>query len=503
MRAIRGLNLLLQVPVPGPLKARLRVLIQEPETRLAVDDDGQAVFGVTGEPIELTNYVTREVFCGVDLPNEFLLVPRHSFSDEELEEYGYVVEDTREEAPTCRALVGAGATIEMREYNGQDKAFDALMEAGHGFVVLGTGKGKTVLALKAVGTWCEPTLLLLHNGTLLEQWKEEVERFLGIEQWAIGRCQGPYATWKWKGAAFTVAMLPSFYNQLRKGRIPPEFFEYFGTVIWDEAHHAIAPTFSSSLGLFHGRRVALSATPDRDGWEKLLYYHVGKPVYWDVEADLRASCYFTPTQLSSPREFESRNRASYGGMASHVLGNDNSAPDLTYLSTIVRCLRHLTNRGRKTLIIVPRKRFCEALEEELEGLVVVDGSVPFNLRSKLVREHDLIAVTPKVGSEGLNRVDLDALVLTYPLGKKAEDAMRQTVGRILRAMKEREKPQPELHAFFPDNRYGLALARANEQLCRDLGYEIERRAVRHQPPRARSLDRSGRRVRRVSAPEDR
>src|SRR3989304_3071516 len=60
--------------------------------------------------------------------------------------------------------------------NVQQRAFDALINADSGVLQLGCGKGKTVVALHFAAHRACPTLILLDNTNLLEQWKADIEQ---------------------------------------------------------------------------------------------------------------------------------------------------------------------------------------------------------------------------------------------------------------------------------------------------------------------------------------
>ena len=431
---------------------------------VAIDVDNKVMY--QGRTVELS-FPTLTMFDGK------WALPRHCLTPQEVKSAGYTVHierPVRQSLP--RHIHRAGEMIKLRK-NGQDLAYEEVMKHENGFVVLAPGKGKTVLALKAMCVWNEPTLILFHDGGLLQQWRESIDKFIEPRQDEVGLVQSRFDKWTWK-RPIVLGMLKSFYMQWSAGRIPDEFYDWFGTVIWDEAHHLAAPTHLPSIGLFNSRRLALTATPERDGWEQLLYQHIGPVLYEDLSQELKPKCHFNAVRVSGVHNYSPKNMMSYGKLVTDCIGGPEQAPHPNYYSTILACLQNAGARKRKTLVVSQRKDIPYDFQEDLPDLEIIDGSVKGKHRTEKLRASDIITVTPRIGSEGLDRVDLDYIVILFPLGKEARAAMRQTIGRILRVLRDKDKPAPEMHMFFPETLYGKTLAAANEKMCEELGYEIER-----------------------------
>ena len=65
--------------------------------------------------------------------------------------------------------------------------FEALLKHDFGILVAPTGFGKTVLAAALIAARHTPTLILIHRTTLLRQWRERLQNFLGLSSRDIGR----------------------------------------------------------------------------------------------------------------------------------------------------------------------------------------------------------------------------------------------------------------------------------------------------------------------------
>src|SRR5690606_16651793 len=187
-------------------------------------------------------------------------------------------------------LVPTGKTL-------QREALQALLKAEGGTLQLGCGKGKSVVALELAAQLQVPTLIVVDNTHLLEQWNKEVARHLEVPG-GVGLIKGDVRIWKKNIVLATYQTLASWADE-----IPEEVRRWFGLTIWDEGHHVNAPVFSKSAPLFYGKRIALSATPDRqDGLHVICHHHIGPVVYKDVKQDLTPAIYFRWTALELDNE---------------------------------------------------------------------------------------------------------------------------------------------------------------------------------------------------------
>ena len=64
----------------------------------------------------------------------------------------------------------------------QDLAADRLLAYDHGILSAATAFGKTVVCSYLISERKVNTLILLHNKDLIDQWVEELDRFLDIDE---------------------------------------------------------------------------------------------------------------------------------------------------------------------------------------------------------------------------------------------------------------------------------------------------------------------------------
>lgn len=150
----------------------------------------------------------------------------------------------------------------------------------------------TVCALELAAQERVPTIIIVDNTHLLGQWKGEIEKFLTIPG-GMGIIGDGQFDWK-------KPLVISTYQTLaqRAAEFPQEARHWFGLAIWDEAHHMAAPTWARTADLFYGKRIGLTATPERvDGTHVIYDFHIGKVLYKDLTQELKPSIYFYWTGL--------------------------------------------------------------------------------------------------------------------------------------------------------------------------------------------------------------
>ncbi|MCD1295501.1 helicase [Methanocella sp. CWC-04] len=154
----------------------------------------------------------------------------------------------------------------LRDY--QDNAIAAWLRAEKwGALVLPTGSGKTLIALKAVSI-SNPAIIIVPTLDLLDQWKAKIEDEFGIEA-------GTYCGDEHKLGPVTVATYDTAYIRAS------ELGNRFRLIVFDEAHHLPSPGYSSIAEMFAcPARMGLTATYERpDGLHKELSRLIGGKIF--------------------------------------------------------------------------------------------------------------------------------------------------------------------------------------------------------------------------------
>uniref|UniRef100_A0A7J3I8N3 DEAD/DEAH box helicase n=1 Tax=Ignisphaera aggregans TaxID=334771 RepID=A0A7J3I8N3_9CREN len=174
-----------------------------------------------------------------------------------------------------RASFEAHLKIELRDY--QLEAYRAWVGSGYrGVVVLPVAAGKTMVALKAIEELGVKTLILVPTIDLLNQWSENIVRYLSISVNKIGI----YGSGRRELNDVTIMTYDSAYINLER------YPNLFGLVIADECHHAVSPSYRRALeNLTAPYRMGLTATPYRsDGLHK-HYEDVIGPIVYSLESE--------------------------------------------------------------------------------------------------------------------------------------------------------------------------------------------------------------------------
>lgn len=229
--------------------------------------------------------------------NDHILVPRHFWDVTNLP---YKVVDLRPrdyQKVEIRSKIKldhkwAGGNLEPTGEDLQQRSLAALLQATEGTLQLSCGKGKTCIALALASQLQVPTLVVLPDTQLMEQWTVEISKLLEVPG-GVGLIQGAKNDWQ-KPLVLTT------YHTIgaRALELPEEVLRWFGLIIWDEGHHVPAPTFAASAEAFYGKRISLTATPYRDdGLHIISLYHIGPVVFKDLTPTQKPRIFFKWTGL--------------------------------------------------------------------------------------------------------------------------------------------------------------------------------------------------------------
>lgn len=160
--------------------------------------------------------------------------------------------------------------MELRKY--QKEADEAIFNQWDNqnvkktLLVLPTGCGKTVVFAKVAEELVkrgERVLVLAHRGELLDQASDKIKKVTGLNtalEKADSTCLGSWYR-------ITVGSVQSLMRESRLQKFKPD---YFGSIIIDEAHHALSDGYQRVLEHFSNSKVlGVTATPDRADMKNL------------------------------------------------------------------------------------------------------------------------------------------------------------------------------------------------------------------------------------------
>lgn len=143
-------------------------------------------------------------------------------------------------------------TMKLRGY--QKKALSSWDRSGRrGTIVLPTGAGKTVIAIKAIELVNQPTLVVVPTLDLLEQWRKRIEKeLINVKAGVLGGGENTLS-------AVTVSTYDSAYIRA------PEIGGKFSFIIADDVHHIASEGYRQIAEMFSAPyRMGLTATLERE-----------------------------------------------------------------------------------------------------------------------------------------------------------------------------------------------------------------------------------------------
>jgi superfamily II DNA or RNA helicase len=362
---------------------------------------------------------------------EYLYVPKHYG----IGEFGPITETKRDVPKTDPCFWVFGGTIREN----QKEVIDAYLcpEPRDGIISLQTGGGKTVCALYIASQIQMPTIVLVHNTFLRDQWQDRIKTFLPKAR--IGTIQGEVIDVENKD--IVVAMLQSISLK----EYDPNVFKSFGLVIVDECHHIASEAFSQSLSKLTSKHMlGLSATPERK--DKLMYvmnWFLGPMLYRSNTADKVDEKVQVEVYDFDPKDDE-YNDIIYNnqGVMFTTLMINKVVEYTPRNELIVRILEDLFQENRQILVLTDRVEHTKTLLETLPEKVkaescILSQKVKAADRAKFCESKKILIATYAMCKEGFDVATLNTLVMATP-----RPDVDQIVGRIMRTEKSKRTVHP-------------------------------------------------------------
>lgn len=316
-------------------------------------------------------------------------------------------------------------------------AWEAFSQNDNGILNLGCGKGKTKLAVKKIAQKKTPALVIVPDGGIFTQWIEAIEgasttpQGLGIPG-KLGFVR--QTTFDWEDHDVVIALISTLALKIRDGKVPEEFFRYFGLIVYDEVHRLGAPVFSLCAEPFYGDRIGLTATVQReDGLDPIYRYHLGEPFFVDLSQDLVPRVYFCRTPSKHNFQECRRNGTINISLLRTLLGR-------TYDSNVYRyySICDALKEGRKILCLSHSKDQLKLFHSLFPDSGLILGATKQEERTHILRSNKLVFAIAKLGSEGVDDPRLDTLFWLTPF--RSRNALQQSMGRIQRAHPDKMSP---------------------------------------------------------------
>lgn len=311
-------------------------------------------------------------------------------------------------------------------------------EPHDGILSLQTGGGKTVCALYIASQLQLPTMVLVHNTFLRDQWIDRIKAFLPESR--IGTVQGEVLDIE--GKDIVVAMLQSISLK----DYEPNTFKRFGLIIVDECHHIASEAFVRAIPKLTSKyMLGLSATPERkDKLMHVINWCLGPMLYQSNTADTidekvnvevvefesddkpfneiiynNSGVMFTSLMINKLSEFEPRNKLIVDLLEDVFQEKD-------------RQILVLTDRVEHT------KEIYESLPPEIkEQSGILARTTKSNQREEFCKTKRILISTYQLVKEGFDVASLNTLVMATP-----RPDVVQIIGRILRVEKGKRTTHP-------------------------------------------------------------
>lgn len=362
-----------------------------------------------------------------------LYLPKH-FG---IETFGEPTETTRDVPETPAAYWEFAGSLRPQQLPVVNSVL--LPEPHDGIVSLHTGGGKTVCALYIASRLRVPTLVIVHNTFLRDQWEERVRMFLPKAR--IGRIQGDRC--EVDGYDVVIAMLQT----LSMKELSLSNFKPIGLVIVDECHHIASEVFVQALPKVTSRyMLGLSATPTRkDGLMYVAHWFLG-PLLYNSDSGDKKDTDIQVEVYEYPNDDPEFNRIIYnpqGVMFTSLMVNKltECADRTRWLVGIVEDVM-TEDPNRQMLVLTDRvqhtKDLLAALPEALrDKACILSQSLSAAKRAEFCASKRILVATYAMCKEGFDVPTLNTLLMATP-----RPDVDQIVGRILRVEKSARKTHP-------------------------------------------------------------
>ena len=428
----------------------------------------------------------RVIYLGEDI-NDYIKIPRGLLETLlnkcHLSNIEYEIIDKREKGKP----INVSFTGKLRDE--QLTAASDLLNYDNGVLNAATAFGKTVVSSYLISQRKVNTLIIMQSVSLIDQWVDELHRFLEINEDLpvyktktgkekqrkdlIGVLHGSKNTLT---GIIDVVSVNSIYDKEGNSRLS----QPYGMVIVDECHHGASHIFENVLRQINSKYVyGVSANDKRiDRLEKKVYMQLGpiRHQYTSRERIKKQTIdhYVYPRFTRIMALGDSKNDLN----STYAFISKNENRNNMIISDIKKCIEE----NRTPIVLTRYKEHAKSLYESLKKdvlahtyLIYGDHSLKENEETRkiiLSLSHDepfiLVATSQSVG-EGFNVPRLDTLFLTSPVS--GEPLVDQFLGRINRDYKYKKSAivydYVDSHIHYFNNMYKKRLS-----AYRKIGFDV-------------------------------
>mgnify|MGYP002770219040 FL=1 len=318
--------------------------------------------------------------------------------------------------------------MELRPY--QQEAREAVehqwREVDRTLLVLPTGCGKTIVFASVTADRVsagDRVLILAHRGELLEQAADKLRQAVGLGCAVEKAGESCLGSWY----RVVVGSVQTLMREKRLEQFPPD---YFGTIVIDEAHHAVSDSYRRILDHFSDAKVlGVTATPDRGDMRDLGVVFESLAYEYTLPRAIREG-YLTPIQaLTVPLTLDISGVSMQSGdfKASEI----DTALD-PYLEQIAGEMAQLC-ADRKTVVFLPLVKTSQKFRDILNasGFRAAEVNGESTDRAEVLADFDAgkynVLCNSMLLTEGWDCPSVDCVVVLRPT--KVRGLYCQMVGR--------------------------------------------------------------------------
>ena len=318
---------------------------------------------------------------------------------------------------------------ELRPYQQQARdRIHAEWDAGHTrtLLVLPTGTGKTIVFASVAADQVragDRVLILAHRGELLEQAADKLQRSTGL----VSAVEKAESTCLDSWFRVVVGSVQTLQRTARLERFPQD---YFGTIIIDEAHHAITDGYRRILDYFGSAKVlGVTATPDRGDMRNLGEVFDSLAYEYKLTDAIKEGYLCKIMAQTIPLQLDISGVALSGG--DYAVGDLGTALD-PYLEQIAAEMAQRC-KGRKTVVFLPLIRTSQKFRDLLNahGFRAAEVNGQSDDRRQVLADFDAgkynVLCNSMLLTEGWDCPSVDCVVVLRPT--KVRSLYSQMVGR--------------------------------------------------------------------------
>lgn len=318
---------------------------------------------------------------------------------------------------------------ELRPYQQQARErIHAEWENGHTrtLLVLPTGTGKTIVFASVAADQVragDRVLILAHRGELLEQAADKLQRSTGL----VSAVEKADATCLNTWFRVVVGSVKTLQRTARLERFP---HDYFGTIIIDEAHHAITDGYRRILDYFGSAKVlGVTATPDRGDMRNLGEVFDSLAFEYKLTDAIKEGYLCRIMAQTIPLKLDISSVTMSGG--DYAVGDLGTALD-PYLEQIAAEMAQRC-KGRKTVVFLPLIKTSQKFRDLLNshGFRAAEVNGQSTDRKEVLADFDAgkynVLCNSMLLTEGWDCPSVDCVVVLRPT--KVRSLYSQMVGR--------------------------------------------------------------------------